>query len=335
MKCFLKKLLFLFNFLFIVICINYYFDPGKKFIDYNLISEDKNILVLENIDERLLKASFILKDRGKKNTVILGSSRSMTIGEENKNILNLAVSGANLKDDLALLYRYILVNKKVPENIIIGIDPWVFNKVEDTRYKVLEEDYQKMINLINGENNKISKNIKVLKDLEYLIKISTLKDSISILKNRGLKRNKPINATNDSINEIGNVYLKNNRRLQYSRKMEDNFSNDNWKIYKDYQLSSFKEIDIERKKIFENFIIWARKEKINLIIYLPPYNPKHYKEYILKTPYNNLFNEIIKYIKELENKYSIKVIGTYFDSSLKDSDFYDGIHKRNVNINIE
>lgn len=333
-KTFLKKLFLFFFLLFLTAIINYYFDPGKKFINYE-IKEEGNVLVLDNIDERLLKLGFIIKDKNKKDTIVLGSSRSMTIGGEEKTLLNLAVSGANLKDDLALLNRYILVNKEVPKNIILGIDPWVFNNFDDTRYKVLEEDYLQMFNLISNKNIKVNKNIKLFKNLEYLIKISTLKDSISIFKRKGLKKDNTLSITNKNIDEKGNIFLKENRRLQYSKVMENDYSKENWKKYKNYQLSNFNKIDLDKKLILENLIIWCKKEKINLIIYLPPYNPKHYEEYILKTPYNNLFNEITNYIKELGNKYSIKVIGNYFDNSLKDSDFYDGIHKRNVNINIK
>lgn len=114
MKKFCLKLSLLLGLLIVTAIINYYIDPGKKYMDY-IFSTNKNILVLGNIDERVLKSKFIEKDKGKKEIVILGSSRVMTLSLNNSKVINLGVSGANLKDDLALLYKYIEENKKNPK----------------------------------------------------------------------------------------------------------------------------------------------------------------------------------------------------------------------------
>lgn len=326
MKILKKNIFILFFLLFFTGIFNYYFDPGQKFKNY-VLKEDGNVLVLQNIDERLLKSNFIEKDKNKKEIIILGSSRSMTIDLNNEKVINLAVSGANLKDDLALLYRYINVNKCLPKKIILGIDPWVFNKIEDTRYKVLEKDYLNMLFLLNKKNNKSNKDNKNIEKIKYLFKISTLKDSLKLYKKRGLKKIDSLKIIKEEIDENGNIYKSKTRALQYSNLFIKN-KNINWRSHLNYQLLGFKELNKETQEIFEEFLYWSKQNKICVLIYLPPYNPLYYKEYILNSNYHSLFQEIESYIKKMSDIYDIKIIGKYYIEKLKNEDFYDGIHMR-------
>ena len=333
MKKFCLKLSLLLGLLIVTAIINYYIDPGKKYM-YYIFSTNKNILVLGNIDERVLKSKFIEKDKGKKEIVILGSSRVMTLSLNNSKVINLGVSGANLKDDLALLYKYIEENKKNPKKIIIGIDPWIFNKNEDTRYKVLENEYFNMLELLKEkqiERKKINERVEKIK---YLFKISTLKDSIKILKRSGISKTISFMETEQKIDEKGNIYNYFDRSYQYSKKFIEN-KNIDLESYKNYQIENFSKLDEERKKELELFIQWCNVNKIDLLVYLPPYNPEHYKKYILNTKYKLLFDEIEIYMYYLKKKYNFELIGKYYRENLKNEDFYDSIHLRSEKINKE
>ncbi len=325
MQIFKKRIIILFFLLVFTGMFNYYFDPGQKFENYAL-KDDGNILILQNIDERLLKSNFIEKDKNKKEIIVLGSSRSMTIDLNNDKVINLAVSGANLKDDLALLYKYIVINNKMPKQIILGVDPWIFNKNEDTRYKVLEEDYLKMLALLENKSCNI-KNNKILEKMKYLFKISTLKDSLKLYKKNKLKKIRVLKITEKEIDDKGNIYKLKTRALQYPNLFVCN-KNIDWRSYLNYQLQDFKELNKETQEIFENFLYWSKQNKICVLIYLPPYNPLHYREYILNSNYHILFQEIESYIKKMSDIYDIKIIGKYYIEKLKNEDFYDGIHMR-------
>lgn len=341
MKYFFKNIEIVIVILIIISGLNYWIDPGKKFSNYYML-EDGNILITQNLDERLLKTIFIEKDKNKKESIILGSSRIMTLSLNDNKVINLGVSGANLKDDLALLYNYIIINEKLPKRIILGIDPWVFNTTEDKRYKILEESYLSMEKVITTEKERVKKInhkkevLNFFQNLGYLLKISTFKDSlIVIFKNKGIINRKLYEIVPTKIDDKGNIFLFLDRSMNYSKKFI-NLSNNNkerWKSYRDYQLNNFNRINKDMKNKLKNFVEWTKKNKIELIIYLPPYNPLHYENYIKSSPYEMLFNNIEIYIRNIGQKNDVKVLGGYYIPELTDEDFYDGIHLKSEILN--
>lgn len=159
---FFKIIFSIFILMLLIAIFNFIVDPGSKFKNkYNELgnySRNKNILVLSNIDERIFKKTLIENIEKKRDILILGSSRVMTIGTENFNkklVFNSGVSGADLGDIIALSNIYI---KKIgfPKKILIGIDPWLFNKNDDKRYISIFEEYNEFIKkLLKSEKNKI------------------------------------------------------------------------------------------------------------------------------------------------------------------------------------
>ncbi|WP_294665966.1 hypothetical protein [uncultured Fusobacterium sp.] len=314
-------------------------DPGSKFKNqYNELknySRNKNILVLSNIDERIFKKTLIENIEKKRDILILGSSRVMTIGIENfnnKSVFNSGVSGAGLKDIIALSNIFI---KKIgfPKKILIGIDPWLFNKNDDKRYMGILEEYNEFIkNIIKSEKNEVKeKNIKIEK-LKYLIKFSTLKDSLKSLNK--IKQKETFIFLDEKIteDENGNIYLNSERSLEYSKKTKKE-NNGNWNTYFGYQILNYRNLDYEKQQIFELFIDYYQNNNIEIIFFLPPYNPKHY-EYIKKNRKEEyeIINKVEKYIIEVAEKKNIKLIGKYNDKRLGQYDFYDGIHLKKENI---
>lgn len=329
MKNFIKKIILLIIFLLTVAIINYYIDPGDRFSKYTL-EKNKNVLVLGNIDERLLKLKFIELDKEKKN-LILGSSRVMELSFDDSNYINLGVSGANLRDDLALLYYFMKNSKTIPKKIILGVDPWIFNKNEDTRYKIMEKEYKNMLNiLIKQKEGKNDSNDK-LEKLKYLVKISTFKDSIKIIIKNGIKKYPKIVMTEKNIDEKGNIYKFKDRSYQYSRKFIVNSKGD-IKNYKDYQISNFDFLDKIRKEELKLLLKWCKENKIEIILYFPPYNNEYYQKYILNSRYEKLFSEIEEYINSLKEEFNFKTIGKYYDKELSNKDFYDTIHLKSEKI---
>ncbi len=91
-----------------------------------------------------------------------------------------------------------------------------------------------------------------------------------------------------------------------------------------YSLENFEFLNIE---IFEAFISFLKSEKINIIFYLPPYNPYTYDILIEKDKYK-IINEVEEYLIKLASKKDIKVLGSYnpHKYNLKNENFFDGMH---------
>lgn len=336
---FFKIIFSIFIVMLLIAIFNFIEDPGSKFKNkYNELgsySRNKNILVLSNIDERIFKKTLIENIERERNILILGSSRVMTIGTENfnnKSVFNSAVSGAGLKDIIALSNVFI---KKIgfPKKILIGIDPWLFNKNDDKRYMSIFEEYDEFIkNVIKSEKNEVKEKNSKIEKLKYLIKFSTLKDSLKSLNE--IKQKETFIFLDKKIieKEKGNIYLNNDRSLEYSEKYKKE-NNGNWNTYFGYQISNYRNLDYEKQKIFELFIDYCQNNNIEIIFFLPPYNPKHY-EYIKKNRKKEyeIINKVEKYIIEVAEKKNIKLVGKYNDKRLGQYDFYDGIHSKKEKI---
>ena len=154
----------------IVICIisllNYKIDSSGIFGNSNYLSKAAKELVngnmiagLKDYDDRLFQELIIKNQTSKINAIAVGSSRTMQIRKSylktfNGNFFNHSVSGASLEDYISIVNIYESVRGYIPKNIIIGIDPWVFNKFNgQIRWKTLQKYYNNSINKINNTKN--------------------------------------------------------------------------------------------------------------------------------------------------------------------------------------
>lgn len=333
-KEFYKKIILICVIFIFIGVFNFTLDPGNYFQNnnYKILSEStgKNILVTSNIDERVLKKNLIENLEEKIEILILGSSRVMPIGKEhfkqNKKVFNGGVSGAGIKDILGILN---IAEEKFDnvDTIFLGIDPWLFNKNEDKRYKSIENDYLEFLEKLNQKQ--IKDNFEKIK---YLFRFSTLRDSFKTLKKR--KKKIEISLLNITIDQDGkgNIYLAEDRSLVYSKEFISK-NDGNWKTYIGYQMYDEKELNKEKKEIFEYFINYCKIQKIELIFYLPPYNPKNYEYLSLyrKNDYEQL-NKVENYVREIASRHDIKLLGSYHDKQLNQYDFYDGVHMKREKI---
>lgn len=331
-KQFYKKIILICIIFIFIGAFNFTLDPGNYFQrnNYKILSEatGKNILVTSNIDERILKKNLIENLEEAIEILILGSSRIMSIGKEhfkqNKKVFNGGVSSAGIKDILGILN---IAEEKFDSigTIFLGIDPWLFNKNEDKRYKSIENEYIKFLEKLNQKQTKDS-----FEKIKYLFRFSTLRDSFKVLKNK--KNDLTLLESSIKQDENGNLFLAEDRSLVYSRKFISE-NNGNWKTYLGYQMYDEKELNQEKQKIFEDFINYCKNKEIELIFYLPPYNPKNYEYLSLyrKNDYEQL-NKVENYVKEISNRYDIKLLGSYNNKKLEQYDFYDGIHLKREKI---
>lgn len=140
------------------------------------ITSGKMIAGLQNIDDRLFQ-DLIIKNLQVRNEIIaIGSSTTMQLRKEivtneTNNFFNHSVNGASLEDYIAIIGAYESIHGYLPSTVILGVDPWVFNKNSGQgRWVGLKKYYDYALDKINGEefDSKSNSNVKAIK-LKQLI----------------------------------------------------------------------------------------------------------------------------------------------------------------------
>ncbi|RYG17049.1 MAG: hypothetical protein EOO07_11930 [Chitinophagaceae bacterium] len=115
--------------------------------------KNENIVVDRNYDERKFQIFRILLEPTDPETLVLGSSRVLQIGKDvlSSNSLNLGVSGASLEDLIAL--ADVASSKFNSRQIIIGIDPWLFNSNSyQDRWQSIREEFNNALKKLDAES---------------------------------------------------------------------------------------------------------------------------------------------------------------------------------------
>jgi len=346
----IKFLLALFIILCIVSTVDYLGDPANLFnrrnIELNaakIISKGKHVTNLYNYNERLFQKYISELDPIGPNVLILGSSRTMLLGSDrfiSTPVYNCCVSGASIEDFLAILYLY-QQNKKLPKEVILGLDPWILNDNNNqSRYETLNHEYNKMISLLkfnNLFNDKINKTQSIKSKIKKIIFSDKIKAFFSpqyfresiyflILNDPNIYQTDRI--FNQTITELqdGTIYYGTNYIYNGASKI-DSLINNYIQGNKIYSLQNFTELSINNKYAFEMLIQYLIRQDIAITFFIPPYPKKVYKYFCENKNYNNVINAE-KYFLEIASKYKIKTIGSYNPEilGLTDNDFYDGMH---------
>ena len=108
------------------------------------------------VDERQFIKNRIIFENNEIDALIVGSSRLMQVSNKiyKRKLLNLSVSGASLEDQITI--TEMALEKFDPEKIILGADPWLFNKFNgQNRWKsISDEYYQTLKNIEDFEKSK-------------------------------------------------------------------------------------------------------------------------------------------------------------------------------------
>ena len=131
------------------------------------LTSGKMIAGLKNIDDRLFQ-DLIIKNLQVRNDVIaIGSSTTMqlrkgVVSKDRINFFNHSVAGASLEDYIAIVGAYESIHGYLPSVVILGIDPWVFNKNSGQgRWVGLKKYYDYEIDKIYGEGLYSASNSKI------------------------------------------------------------------------------------------------------------------------------------------------------------------------------
>lgn len=335
------KLLFFIPLFLVLITVNYFVDPANIFKSdkfyvqlSNILLSGENIANLSNYDERLLKKYYINGLDQNKDVVVLGSSRAMHINSEfftTTSFFNASVSSATIEDDIAI---YWTMRKKgfIPKIVILGMDPWVFNKFNGVdSYKTLSSEYGEAASHIKINEKKSDK--LVSSKYYELLSFSYFQSSIKYLLNNVRQSNKisDFYPTSEKMSDV--IIRMNDGSISYDLKYRNRTIEEVRVIAHDFSLkpsmlTNFMRLDPVLISKFEKFIRLLKSDNVTPVIYLAPYHPDAYNLMTTSDQYHII--EVQKYFTEYAKMNGISIVGSYDpkDLGVEEGGFYDAMHEK-------
>ena len=257
------------------------------------LKKNDSLTLKVNLPERKLIKYRIINGNNSFSKIVLGSSRSMMIGNQTSNeVLNLSVSGAILKDFIEIFNLIKSHNVKV-NSAIVEVSPWILNhNVTEKRYLEFKE----------------SNSLKYV-SFSYFLE-NTTSPKYTLVENDYAFRK----YFDGSIN-YGKNYQKN-----YKQKIKDYI-----KQHELNNLEGFNSIKDFKVNVFIQFLKDLKNEGIQIIFLKHPYPPS-INSIILNRHPNILKTD--KIINQISKELNIKIKGSFFpeEVGLTDEDYYDGLH---------
>lgn len=333
------KFIFLLPIPLIIILFNLTFDPAHLFDNGKYeqgmaiyLLQNKNLGNVANYDVRLLEKYYIRGLTARKDIIVLGSSRSLTVKQElfpNSTFFNNSVPGASIED-----YRYVynLYNEKklLPQKIIIGLDPWILN---ENKYSGIESNKKNFVARIrNIIITRTNLDLDTITKQYQLISPSYFQSSFSSFL-KSLKRDTQYNRYQVIDNPQD---PKIEKYADGSMNLSTSFGDDMQKANRLALtfdpvplLGGFDTLDLKSESSLEALVEQMQQGGSEVVFYLPPYHPITYKNLVDSVKYK-IIADAQGYFVNLAKSKGIVVIGSYnpADYQLDESDFYDGSHPR-------
>lgn len=333
MRRFIIKFILLASPLFLILVgVNYFGDAANLFkSEYeekmaSIVMNDNYVTNIGNYDERIFQKKVVNKMDSAPKILVFGSSRTMLINTDffpNQTLYNNSVSGASLEDIIGLFQIYN-EHDLLPEKIILGVDPWLFNKNNgQSRWKSIRNFY-------NDYHNNFESKLEGEKIYQYkqLFQLSYFQASVKSLARKTVRNSEPMstkrkyNSTNTKLVDGSLAYKSAYRNASQA---EINSKIESYVQGKIYSIENFKDVSDDLWNEFQAFIHGLRNDGISVEFFLCPYAPlvfdrvsKNYPN-VIKT--ENIINDFAK-----DNE--IKVHGSFnpYKLGFNESFFYDGMH---------
>lgn len=326
---FLPRKFFIFSILASAFFISFGYISYKIFESYSTNGTEEKIakvlsttavVYTSNMDERKFVKFRVQVEDLNPNTIVLGSSRIMQIGEHNYSgkVLNLGVSGASIEDDIAI--ADLAIKKFNPSTIFISADPWLFNsKSGQLRWKSLEVEYLSALSKIS-----VSTGLKrhSHEEVRESILIRVGRKIYDVVHSQKLISSNDTPESRDKIRRDGSRVFNTTYANKSQKEITDEFSS-----WLNYAMVNF-EYSREYQDIFGSFIdLISKKHKVILI--LPPYHPDLFEQMRAHYP---LYLEIESKYRDFAKAHGIRIIGSYNPNKVgcTEVDFYDGMHPKDI-----
>ena len=306
-----------------------------------MLLDGQNVSGYEQMDERQVSRLLVQNAKKPPNTVALGSSRILQMDSKTagtNDFFNYGMVGADYMDVLGTFY---LMDKaeKLPENIIIGFDPWLLNGNDDALDKrsdkqLFAEFATKELGVDMGYQAKDESD-----KYRALFSLSYFQGNLEYYFRDALLEKKPSPVLGDIENQItetkrgdGSVYYTKELR-NATREEADALAMAQAGTF--LRMQGYEAPDKTLLQIYDKFFTLAEQKDVNIILVLTPYHPLLWNiVWAQKADFPGFF-ETEAAVRALAERHNIPVYGSYNPYALEDigsDDFYDGLHVRTSGI---
>lgn len=303
------------------------------------LANGKIVAGLSNFDERIFRKKQIEHLKNDVEYIAIGSSRimqlrkNMFLNDGISNFQNYSVSGASIEDYIALIQVHKNKFGKLPKNIILGLDAWIFNKHNDqTRYLSLNNEYTQFMKILD---TKKEINQKSRSKISYLLSLDYAKKNRKYYKQHKNEKLGDLKYYITNTIEVDDALRMPDGSIYYPYKNRFPNFNEVKKVAKSYAEGSVYSLEkyeeLSKLELFEKFIIYLKDNEVNLYFYLTPYNPITYDILVSNEKYK-IIKKVEDYLQNFAKQKNIKLVGSYnpHNYNLKYSDFFDGMHSLDI-----
>jgi len=269
-------------------------------------------------------------------TIALGSSRIMQLTQPlvGTSFYNSATTGGDFYDLLTSFYVYDK-RGKLPKNVIVGVDPWLFNIDPDAQDKrsnrtLYAEFLSEKLDIPTAyQKEDARKAWQFLYDLsyfqgnlEFLLAGAPVENALEVIPaSEAQRQTAEVKRPDGSL-----VYTPDFRE----RTQEEIDTDALIQTGAMFRLEGYSAPDAERLKVFETWVQYMQGEGITVYFFLSPYPPIVYDHALANADRYGGFFGAEEAVRQIAKKYGIRVYGSYnpYTIPATGADFYDGLHPR-------
>ncbi len=300
------------------------------------LSNDSNVIVPNNYNDRDLAFKTITQNSSSVDTVVLGSSRGIQISSDmlslaDDEMINSCVTGAVLGDVVSLWQSY-LDNGNIPKRVILVTDIWFFDqRKDDNRYLLAYgENFQKFISN-NIETEIVVPQTNSLESYSPLYTLGYFQQNVKSFFDGSYLTNKVIPTQNYAeperavIHPDGSYSYPINYAEAHQSEKDERVRIGLPTISS--EVGGYEQLYETNVLIFEALLKSMEQNGVEVVLYLSPYHPDLVSEFESNELTFQMFFETEQYLLSLEQN-GIEVIGSYDykKCGVSREDFLDPLH---------
>lgn len=308
----------------------------------NLLLEGSTVSGYDQMDERQVLEVYVQNLTEAPDTLALGSSRVLQLSEDlvgGGSFFNAGISGAGPMDIMNIWYLFEREDK-LPETLILEVDPWLFNADPDINRNSDSELFAEFLEKSLGINADYEEPDtvalwKALVDPAYFQGNVTYylkqKETGAVLTEDG--DDIPFKAVTGGIETLDYAVKRSDGSVQYPLGFRSwNYDQVMAEVLAQAgtlnALHGFDQMDPYWTDLFTRFIEHVQAKGVNVVFLMTPYHP-----FIVLHVYNNPegftgFFEVEPWVREYAAMNGIPVYGSYHAGrvGIQESMFFDGLH---------
>ena len=301
----------------------------------------------EKMDERQILRLYVqnLPEDRIPDTIALGSSRILQMDHTiagTESFFNAGMIGADVRDVMNSLYLFIREGK-IPKNVIVGIDPWIFSPCSEA-LDIRADDalYQEFLSVALGRTSDYEAPDQVAL-WKVLLDPAYFQGNLEFYFKDKTDSEHPTVVTGDEVFHQATEVKRSDGSVVYTEEYR-NWGHEQIDALALEQggtalrLNDFPDLPADKLELFDAFIQYGRDNGVNFIFVLVPYHPLAY--YIIEQNHEaggglySGFFAVEPWVREYAAEQDIPLYGSYDAESLGliGDDFYDGLHCRGTGI---